>query len=181
VKILAKRVEYLGPDGQLITESYKDYSKKQIRSEYASLDDFLNKWNGTKKKEAIIKELEEHGIILANLAEEVGKEYGDFDLICHIAYDMPPLTRKERADNVKKRNYFTKYGEQARVVLESLLDKYADEGITTIESPRVLKLQPFDSMGTPMEIINNAFGGKEEYEQAVHELEQELFYMDQSA
>ncbi len=181
VKIIAKRVEYLGPDGELITESYKDYSKKQIRSEYASLDDFLIKWNSAKKKEAIINELEEYGIILANLAEEVGNEYGDFDLICHIAYDMPPLTRRERANNVKKRNYFTKYGEQARAVLESLLDKYADEGITTIESPRVLKLKPFDRLGTPMEIINNAFGGKEEYEQAVYELEQELFYMDQSA
>lgn len=181
VKIVARRVEYLGPDGQLIAESYKDYSRKQICSEYASLDTFLNKWNDADKKEAIINELEEHGILLANLAQEVGPEYGDFDLIAHIAYDTPPLTRKERANNVKKRNYFTKYGEQARAVLEALLDKYADEGITTIESPRVLKLKPFDSMGTPMEIINNAFGGKEEYEKAVKELEQELYNQDKSA
>lgn len=181
VKIIARRVEYLGPDGQLVAESYKEYSRKQICSEYASLDTFLNKWNDADKKEAIINELEDHGILLANLAQEVGAEYGDFDLICHIAYDMPPLTRKERADNVKKRNYFTKYGDQARAVLESLLDKYADEGITTIESPRVLKLKPFDSMGTPMEIINNAFGGKEEYEKAVRELEQELYNQDKSA
>jgi len=181
VKILAKRVEYLGPDGQMVTESYRDYSRNQIQSEYASLDDFINKWNGAKKKEAIITELEERGITLANLAEEVGKQYGDFDLIAHIAYDMPPLTRQERADNVKKRNYFTKYGDEARAVLESLLDKYADEGITTIESPRVLKLRPFDSMGTPMEIINNAFGGKEHYEKAVQELEQELYSQDKSA
>ncbi len=181
VKILAKRVEYLGPDGQMVTESYRDYSKNQIQKEFASLDDFLTKWNSAKKKEAIIKELEEHGILLANLAQEVGKEYGDFDLIAHIAYDMPPLTRKERADNVKKRNYFTKYGDEARAVLESLLDKYADEGITTIESPRVLRLRPFDSMGTPMEIINNAFGGKEHYEKAVQELEQELYSQDKSA
>ncbi|MAY01823.1 MAG: restriction endonuclease [Gammaproteobacteria bacterium] len=181
VKILAKRVEYLGSDGQLITESYRDYSKKHIREEYASLDDFLSKWNNTKKKETIIQELEEYGITLNNLAEEVGKEYGDFDLICHIAWDMPPLTRKERANKVKKRNYFTKYGEQARAVLESLLDKYADEGITTIESPRVLKLKPFDRMGTPMEIINNAFGGKEQYEKAIQELEQELYTEDKSA
>ena len=128
-----------------------------------------------------LKELEEHGIVLDNLAEEVGRDYGDFDLICHIAYDMPPLTRKERADNVKKRNYFTKYGDQARAVLEALLDKYADEGITTIESPRVLKLKPFDGMGTPMEIINEAFGGKEKYEKAVKELEQALYYQDRSA
>ncbi|VUX55535.1 Type I restriction enzyme EcoAI R protein [uncultured Woeseiaceae bacterium] len=181
VKIIARRVEYLGPDGQLVAESYKEYSRKQICSEYASLDTFLNKWNDADKKEAIINELEEHGILLENLAQEVGPEYGDFDLICHIAYDMPPLTRKERADNVRKRNYFTKYGDQARAVLESLLDKYADEGITTIESPRVLKLKPFDSMGTPMEIINNTFGGKEEYEKAVQELEQELYTQDKSA
>lgn len=181
VKILAKRVEYLGPDGQLVTESYKDYSKKQIQKDYGSLDDFLTRWNSARKKEAIIKELEEHGILLSNLAEEVGKEYGDFDLIAHIAWDMPPLTRRERAENVKKRNYFTKYGEQARAVLESLLEKYADEGITTIESPRVLKLRPFDQMGTPMEIINNAFGSKEHYEKAIHELEQELYYQDKPA
>lgn len=179
--ILARRVEYLGPDGQLITESYRDYSRKRIKQEYASLDDFLNKWNSAKKKKAIIEELEERGITLAHLALEVGKEYGDFDLICHIAYGMPPLTRKERADNVKKRNYFTKYGDEARAVLESLLEKYADEGITTIESPRVLKLRPFDRMGTPMEIINNAFGGKDNYETAVQELEQELYYQEKSA
>ena len=181
VKILAERVEYLGPDGQLVTESYRDYSKSQIRKEFASLDDFLGKWNGARKKEAIIKELEEHGILLSNLAEEVGKEYGDFDLIAHIAWDMPPLTRRERADQVRKRNYFTKYGEQARAVLESLLEKYADEGITTIESPRVLKLRPFDQMGTPMEIIDKAFGGKEHYEKALQELEQELYYQDKPA
>ena len=181
VKIVAERVEYLGPDGQLITESYKDYSRKQIKKEFSSLDDFLTKWSGAKKKEAIIEELEEHGILLANLAQEVGKEYGDFDLIAHIAWDMPPLTRKERAENVKKRNYFTKYGDQARAVLEALLDKYADEGITTIESPRVLKLKPFDGMGTPMEIINNAFGGKEQYEAAVQELEDHLYKMDEQA
>ena len=181
VKILAKRVEYLGPDGELITESYKDYSRKQIRSEYASLDDFLNNWNKAKKKAAILDELEERGITMANLAEEVGKDYGDFDLICHIAYDMPPLTRKERANNVKKRNYFTKYGDAARAVLESLLEKYADEGITTIESPRVLKLRPFDRMGTPIEIINNAFGGKTQYEKAIRDLENELYQQDESA
>lgn len=181
VKIIAKRVEYLGPDGELITESYRDYSRTNIRKEYASLDDFLTKWNGAKKKAAIIEELEEYGIELHKLAEEVGKDYGDFDLICHIAFDMPPLTRKERANNVKKRNYFTQYGEQARAVLESLLEKYADEGITTIESPKVLKLKPFDAMGTPVEIINDVFGGKANYENAVKALEHELFNQDQSA
>lgn len=111
----------------------------------------------------------------------MGKDYGDFDLICHIAYDQPPLTRKERANNVKKRNYFTKYGEQARAVLEALLDKYADEGITTIESPRVLKLKPFDQMGTPVEIINDVFGGRANYENALQELEHEIFSQEKQA
>jgi len=180
VKILAKRVEFLGEDGQLVTESYRDYSRKYIREEFASLDVFIKKWNEAKKKEAIIKELEEYGIELPKLAEEVGKDYGDFDLICHIAYDQPPLTRQERANNVKKRNYFAKYGEQARAVLESLLDKYADEGITIIESPKVLKLKPFDKMGTPVEIINDVFGGKANYEEALNELEQALFNQEQA-
>ena len=175
VNILAKTVEYRGEDGQMITESYCDYSRKFIRNEYASLDDFIRKWNATKKKEAIVKELEEYGIELAKLAEEVGKDYGDFDLICHIAYDAPPLTRKERAGNVKKRNYFAKYGDQARAVLEALLDKYADEGVLTIESPKVLKLTPFDQIGTPVEIINGVFGGKANYESALQDLEAQLF------
>jgi type I restriction enzyme, R subunit len=175
VTILAKTVEYLGEDGQMVTESYCDYSRKHICKEYASLDDFINKWTTTKKKSAILKELGEYGIELSKLAEEVGKDYGDFDLLCHIAYDMPPLTRKERADNVRKRDYFTKYGEQARAVLEALLDKYADEGVLTIESPKVLKLTPFDKMGTPVEIINDIFGGKTNYEDALQDLERELF------
>jgi len=125
--------------------------------------------------------LEEHGIILDNLIEEIGKDYGDFDLICHIAYDQPPLTRKDRANNVKKRDYFTKYGEQARAVLNALLDRYADEGIRTIENAKVLKLKPFSDMGTPMEIINQVFGGKTGFENAVQELEQELFKQELSA
>lgn len=181
VHILTKTVEYRDDDGKMVTESYRDYSRKHIRQEFASLDDFISKWNSAKKKEAIVKELEEYGIELPKLAEEIGKEYGDFDLICHIAYDAPPLTRRERADKVKKRNYFTKYGEKARAVLEALLDKYADEGILTIESPRVLKLTPFDQFGTPVEIINGAFGGKEKYEAALQELEQEIFEPRQSA
>ncbi|MAS93548.1 MAG: restriction endonuclease [Verrucomicrobiales bacterium] len=181
VNILAKTVEYRGDDGQMITESYTDYSRKHIRNEYASLDDFINTWNTTRKKEAIVKELEEYGIELSKLAEEVGKDFGDFDLICHVAYDAPPLTRQERANNVKKRNYFEKYGDQARAVLEALLDKYADEGVLTIESPKVLKLTPFDKMGTPVEIIRNVFGGKDEYENALVELERAIFDQKESA
>src|SRR3569832_759148 len=180
-KIISERIEYLGPDGKLITESYRDFSRNQIRSEFASLDEFLTRWNSAKKKQAIIDELEEHGIVLDNLAAEIGKDYGDFDLICHIAYGQPPLTRKERANKVKKRNYFTKYGEQARAVLTALLDKYADEGISTLESAKVLRLDPFKAMGTPVEIINTIFGGKDKFDAAVQELEQELFKRDESA
>ncbi len=181
VRILAERVEYLGPDGKLITESYRDFSRKQIHSEFASLDEFLQRWNGSSKKQALLDTLEEHGIILDNLAMEVGKDYGDFDLICHIAWDMPPLTRQERANRVKKRNYFTKYGEQARAVLAAMLDKYADEGISAIENARILRLDPFRTMGTPVEIINNIFGGKAQYELALQALEDELYRQDQSA
>lgn len=180
-RIVAERIEYIGPDGNLITESYRDFTRKQIKSEFASLDEFLGRWKSAEKKQAIIELLEEHGIILDNLAEIVGTEYGAFDLICHIAYDQPPLTRKERADNVKKRNYFTKYGEPARAVLNALLDKYADEGVGTLENAKVLKLKPFSEMGTPMEIINQLFGSKTNYENAIQELEQELFNLEQTA
>ncbi len=181
VKILAERVEYIGPDGTLITESYKDYSRKQIQTEFASLDEFLKRWNDSSKKQVIVELLEEHGILFDNLAEEVGKDYGIFDLICHIAYDQPPLTRKERALNVKKRNYFTKYGEQARAVLDALLETYADEDIGSLENSKILKLKPFSDLGTPVEIINQFFGGKSQYQSAIQELEQELFKQEQSA
>lgn len=175
VHIVAERVEVYGEDGKMVTESYRDYSRKNIRQEFGSLDDFLQKWNGSKKKAAIIEALAEYGIELPKLAKEVGKDYGDFDLICHIAFDQPPLTRAERANNVKKRNYFTQYGDQARAVLEALLDKYADEGIVSIENNNVLKLDPFKQLGTPVEIINGVFGGKAQYEAALQALETELF------
>jgi type I restriction enzyme R subunit len=180
-KIISERIEYIGPDGNLITESYKDFTRKQIRSEFASLDDFLARWNSAKRKQAIIDALEEHGIVLDNLAAEIGKDYGDFDLICHIAWGQPPLTRMERANNIKKRNYFAKYGEKARAVLNALLDKYEDEGVGTLESAKVLRLEPFKSIGTPVEIINNIFGGKEKFDAVIQELEQELFKQEKSA
>ena len=174
-------MEYLGEDGELVTESYRAYSRKHILKEFTSLDDFITKWSAAKKKQAIITELEEYGIELRKLAEEVGADYGDFDLICHIAFDQPPLTRKERANNVRKRDYFSKYGDKARAVLEALLDKYADEGVTSIENSGVLKLTPFDQVGTPVEIIKDVFGGKQQYENALVELEQAIFSQQRSA
>jgi len=119
--------------------------------------------------------LEEHGVVLENLSEIVGKDFSDFDLICHVAFGQPPLTRKERANNVKKRDYFTKYGGQVKAVLHGLLDLYADKGVSSIENAKVLKLKPFSDIGTPLEIIKDVFGGKENYEKAIKELENELF------
>ncbi len=174
-RIIAERIEYVGSDGKLVTESYRDYARKAIMSEFSSLDDFIQRWNEAEKKQVVIDELEEHGVILANLQEAVGRDFGDFDLLAHIAYDQPPLTRRERADQVKKRNYFTKYGDKARAVLEALLEKYADEGISTIEDTKVLRLRPFDGIGTPLEIIKGAFGGKAGYDQALSELEHQIY------
>ncbi|MCD6367060.1 MAG: DEAD/DEAH box helicase family protein [Bacteroidales bacterium] len=174
VKIVNERVQYLGADGKIITESLKDYTKNNVLKQFQSLDDFLNKWNNADKKEAIIKELEEQGIFFDALKAEVGKDFDPFDLICHIAFEAKPLTRKERANQVKKRNYFAKYGEKARKVLESLLDKYADDGLLTIESTEVLKLDPLNKLGTPIELIK-AFGSKQKYLEALKELEKELY------
>src|SRR5690554_883469 len=174
VKVAAERVQYFDANGKLITESLKDYTRKALCKEFSSLDEFLKRWNHTEKKQAIIEELSQQGVFFEDLAEEVGKDLDPFDVICHVAWDKPPLTRKERAENVKKRNYFEKYGEQARVVLQALLDKYADEGIVHIEETRILAVNPFSSFGTPMEIIKK-FGGLAQYQNAIHELEYQLY------
>ena len=174
VKVAAERVQYFDANGKLITESLKDYTRKTLAREYASLDEFLRRWSSAEKKQAIIEELTEQGVFLDALAEEVGKDFDPFDLICHVAWDMPPLTRKERAEQVKKRNYFTRYGEQARRVLDALLEKYADEGVAPIEEPQILTVAPFTELGTPMEIVR-AFGGPDQYQQALKELEQALY------
>jgi len=174
VTVLISRELYFDISGKPITKSLKDHTREIIKGRYASLDDFLNMWNSIDRKTAIIEELQQQGVLVEALFDAVNKEVDLFDLICHVAYDQPPLTRKERAENVKKRNYFTKYGEQARQVLENLLDKYADEGVTDIESMNVLKVKPFTELGSPIEIINS-FGNKNEYVKAVHELEFELY------
>ena len=174
VQIVNERVQYLGADGKIITESLKDYTKKNIQEHYSTIDDFLKRWNHSDKKKAIVDELESHGVFFDALKEEVGRDFDPFDLICHIAFEAKPLTRKERAEKVKKRNYFTKYGELAQQVLNSLLDKYADDGLLTIESTEVLKLDPLNKLGTPIELVK-AFGGKTQYVNALKELEQELY------
>lgn len=174
VSVLVSRELYFDHNGRPITANLKDYTKKIIKGKYKSLDDFLNRWNSTDRKEAIIEELQQQGVLVEALMEAVEQQVDLFDLICHVAYDQPPLTRKERANNVKKRNYFTKYGEQSRKVLEALLDKYADEGIENIESMEVLKVKPLTEFGSPTEIIKE-FGSKENYLNAVKELENELY------
>jgi type I restriction enzyme, R subunit len=174
VSVLNERVQHLDANGKLITETLKDYTKKSILQEFRTLDDFLAHWNSAHKKKAVIEELESHGIMVENLLDEVKKDLDVFDLICHIAWDKPPLTRRERAENVKKRNYFTKYGEQAKKIINALLDKYASEGIENIEDLAVLRIDPFNQMGTPSEIVQ-IFGGKEEYLNAIKELEHELY------
>ena len=174
VSLLVSREMYFDKNRQPIITSLTDHTKGIIQDKFVSLNDFLKKWNSADRKEAIIKELEEQGILIEALSQAVDKELDLFDLICHIVYDQPPLTRKERAENVKKRNYFTKYGEQARKVLESLLNKYADEGIENIESMEVLRVSPLVEFGSVME-ITNIFGGKKQYLQALRELENELY------
>lgn len=175
---VGERVQYYGKDGKLITESLVDYTKKNLKAQFATMDDFIKKWSEADKKSAIIDELIEQGVMLDELKEEVkqktGKDLSVFDLICHVTFDMPPLSRKERAEKVKKRNYFGKYSEKARKVLNALIDKFADDGIEEIENREILKFQPFDEIGTPMEIIKE-FGGKTKYEEAIKELEKELF------
>lgn len=174
VSVLNERVQYLDAHGNLITENLKDYTKNGLLKEYRTLDEFLTQWNSSNKKGVIIEELEAQGVILDNLITDVGKKLDVFDLICHIAWDKPALTRRERAENVIKRNYFAKYGDKARKVIESLLDKYAEEGIENIEDLSILRVEPFTDYGTPLEIVQS-FGGKEKYEHAIEELERELY------
>jgi type I restriction enzyme R subunit len=174
VYVIAERVQYYGTDGKLITESLKDYTRSTVLKDYGSLDDFLLRWTSTDRKAAIIKELEAQGLLLEPLAEEVGKDLDVFDLICHVAFDQPPLTRRERADNVKKRHYFAKYSQQAQQVLETLLDKYQDTDLEKIEDIKILTLDPFKNMGSVNELVA-AFGGKPAYLNAIYELEKQLY------
>lgn len=174
VTIVKERVQYMGDDGRIITESLRDYTRKSVRNAYASLDSFLASWNHAEKKRAIVEELEQQGVIFAALNEEIGSAFDPFDLICHVAYEQKPLTRKERAEEVKKRDYFTKYGDLAREVISALLDKYADDGGLDLENPEIIRLDPLSKLGSPVEIIR-AFGGKPAYDAAIHALTDELY------
>jgi type I restriction enzyme R subunit len=174
VFVATERVQYLDEHGKLITESLKDYSRNALRNTYASLNHFLTAWNDADKKQAILKELVGKGVFLDDLADIVRNDYDAFDLICHVAFDQPPLTRRERAEKVKKRNVFAKYGDKARGVLDALLQKYADTGITSVESLEILKVEPLTGFGTPIEIVT-LFGGKLGYLAAIHQLEAALY------
>lgn len=172
--IIAERVEYLDEQGKLVTETLRDFTKTALRKRFASLDDFLRRWKAAERKQAIIEELEAEGLALDAVADELGKNLDPFDLICHVAFDKKPLTRRERAENVTKRDVFTKYGPQARAVLDALLEKYRDEGVLNLDDANVLKVTPFTAMGSVVQLIK-AFGGKEGFEKAVHELQDALY------
>jgi type I restriction enzyme R subunit len=178
VLIARERVQYLNAEGKLITESLRDYTRINLRKQYDSLDQFLQAWQQADRKAALLQELEGQGVLLEALADEVAHtgivNLDPFDLLLHVAYDQPPLTRSERARRVQKRNVFTQYGPVARKVLEALLDKYADEGIATIESNEVFKIQPFTDLGSPAELVRS-FGGRPQYLSALQTLQRELY------
>ena len=175
VSVISERVQYYSKDGKLVTESLKDFTRKSIRKDYSSLDNFLRKWSSEERKTVVIKELEEQGVFFEALMEEVGRDYDPFDLICHIAFDQPPLTRKERAENVRKRNYFAKYSGKAGELLEILLEKYQDAGVENLENPSILKVQPINKLGAPLQIVNEFFGGEKAYKEAIIDLEKEIY------
>jgi len=172
--IVAERVEYLDENGKLITETLRDFTKATLKKRFASLDDFLKRWKAAERKQAVVDELAAEGLLLDPIAEEVGKDLDPFDLICHVAFDRKPLTRRERVDNVKKRDVFAKYGPQARAVLDALLTKYADEGVLNLDDTNVLKIPPLTSLGTPVQLIT-AFGGRQGFEKAVREMQGALY------
>lgn len=174
-KIIAERTEFLDEDGNLITEDLKDFTRKHLKQRFASLEAFLNRWDAEERKIAVVEELTDEGLPMDLILEELGRDLDPFDLICHVAFDAKPLTRRERAENVKKRDFFAKYGEQARAVLNSLLEKYADDGMMDFDDANVLRIPPISSFGTPLELVN-AFGGKEPFHQAIIELQSALYH-----
>ncbi|MAA75723.1 MAG: restriction endonuclease [Salinisphaeraceae bacterium] len=178
VSVIAERMQYLGPDGRLITESLKDYTRKRVLEQFASLDEFLRRWTDAERKQTIIEELADAGVFWEDLIADVRKKLGEdpdpFDVICHIVFDQPPLSRKQRAEQLRRTGYFDKYEGAARQVLDALLSKYTDAGIEHIEDVKVLRLDPFRQMGSPIELIG-AFGGKSDYLEALQDFEKALY------
>lgn len=177
IRITHEKVSYLGADGHtLVTESLTDFTRKSIRGKYATLDDFINNWNEVDRKKVIVDELKEYNVLIDAVREANPQlaEADIFDIICHVAFDRKPMTRRERANNVKKRDYLSKYQGMVRQVLETLLDKYADNGIIELENENVLELPPFNQIGTPVKIIK-FFGGIKGYMNALAELKTELY------
>lgn len=175
VSVARERVQYLNADGKLVTESLRDFTRINLAKRYSSLDQFLQAWNAAERKAVLIAELEAQGVFFEALAEEVGKELDPFDLLLHVAYDQKPLTRKQRAAKVRqKADLFSAYAPLARKVIDALLDKYADEGIATLESDAVLRVQPLSHIGSPAELVKS-FGGRPQYLQALQQLEAELY------
>lgn len=175
VSILKDKVQYLDYNGKLITESFRDYTRKNIKNKYATLDNFLQAWNSAEKKSAIIAEMEKAGIFMEELKANTKKDLDPFDMLCHIAYDKPPLTKRERIENVIKRNYFAKYGVKVQEVINALLEKYAETDIQNLETIDILKLEPVNKIGNPMYIINNIFNGRKNFENIIKELEFEIY------
>nr|WP_206118343.1 DEAD/DEAH box helicase family protein [Rhizobium laguerreae] len=173
-RVVAERVEYLDANGRLVTESLRDFTKAALLRHFASLDDFLRRWKSEERKDALVKELAAEGLPLDMIARELGIDLDPFDLVCHIAFDRKPLTRRERAENVKKRDVFSRYEGKARAVLDVLLSKYADEGFLSVDDTNVLRVPPVNTLGTPVELIR-AFGGKGGFEQAVRDVQIELY------
>ena len=175
VTVSQKQVQYLDKSGKLITESLMDYTKRNVKDQYASIDEFLTAWNDADRKQVIVDELEKRGVFFDDLSDEIGKDLDPFDMILHIVFDQPPLTRKERAENVRKRNYFTKYGEKAAEILDVLLTKYADSGLDDLENIDVLKVDPIKQYGTQVYIVNTIFGGINKFKEAIKELEAAIY------
>lgn len=174
VSILNERIQYLNEAGDLVTTSLKDYTKQKLLQKFSSLDVFLGCWQEADKKSALIAELSEQGIVLEELQQGIQKDLDLFDLICYVAWGRPPLSRKERADNIRKRDCFAKYGAAVRSVINALLEKYAADGIENIEELSVLKLEPLKQYGSPKQIID-LFGGKAQYLEILRELKSELY------
>ena len=174
VRVINERVQYYTPEGKLVTEDLRDFTRSNVRKQFSSLTDFLTYWRAADRKQAIVEEMEEQGILLHELQQEVDGDLDPFDLICHVAFDKEPLTRSERARKARQQEIFDRYGEEAQAVLEALLEKYADEGIENIERMDVLKVHPLNAFGSPLEIVGR-FGGKKAYQTAVREMEEALY------